>query len=87
MAKGWECTGCGRNYAPHVDECAKCNAEPRKPVPMPSSQPSPRPSTRRERVPGADLHEMLYTPSINEFEDGSWKKPGDDDDSGKGGVF
>ena len=76
MARGWQCEGCGRNYAPHVDECVKCNANPVRPpsrqapeqVPYVSSTKSSGSGTR-----GGDLHKMLYEESINEFDDGSWK--------------
>lgn len=80
MSKPWECPRCFRIWGPTVAACSHCNANPVQTPRRDNAQPAARPSRqRRERAPGANLHDMLYTPTINEFEDGSWKHDDDFD--------
>lgn len=78
MAAGWECPRCGECYGPSVEKCANeaCKKLPRS-VKQAGDLGAP--------LSGTDLHEQLYAPSINEFPDGSWKKPGRGGGGGGGG--
>ena len=78
MSSGWECPRCGEVYGPSVKKCENpdCKKTPRK---APELTPE-------------DLHDQLYAPSINQFDDGAGRKKrhgggGGGQSDGSSGVF
>lgn len=79
MSKPWICPRCNRVWGPTIGACAVCNGDTAQPA-RPVRDPQPVRRRRPERVPGSSLHDALYTPTINEFEDGSWRHDDDLDE-------